>query len=159
MRPNIQASAAAHRPTHTHKNSFQHTHCNENPTYVFLFLGIGRPQSQFPHACVYERFIYSQDRSTYLAAAKQTNRSQKYINLSQIYERRDWEREHYNSVLEIKRLHSFISGNTLKGTRHLFWILTGPSFAVHPRFHLTPTSCEIMNFYVLCKFQSIFSPF
>ncbi len=29
------------------------------------FLGIARPQSQFPHLCAYERFIYSQDRSTY----------------------------------------------------------------------------------------------
>jgi hypothetical protein len=28
------------------------------------FLGIARPQSQFPHLCVYERFVYSQDRST-----------------------------------------------------------------------------------------------
>ncbi len=30
-----------------------------------LFLGIVRPHSQFPHSCVCERFIYSQDRSTY----------------------------------------------------------------------------------------------
>ncbi len=29
------------------------------------FLGIARPQSQFPHSCVCERFVYSQDRSTY----------------------------------------------------------------------------------------------
>ncbi len=29
-------------------------------------LGIARPQSQFPHSCVCEQFIYSQDRSTYL---------------------------------------------------------------------------------------------
>jgi hypothetical protein len=29
------------------------------------FLGIARPQSQFPHSCVCERFTYSQDRSTY----------------------------------------------------------------------------------------------
>jgi hypothetical protein len=28
------------------------------------------PQSQFLHSCVCERFIYSQDQSTYLAAAK-----------------------------------------------------------------------------------------
>ncbi len=34
------------------------------------FLGIARPQSQFPHSCVCERFIYSQDRSTYFPAAK-----------------------------------------------------------------------------------------
>ncbi len=29
------------------------------------FLGIARPQSQFSHSCVCERFINSQDRSTY----------------------------------------------------------------------------------------------
>jgi hypothetical protein len=28
-------------------------------------LGIARPQPQFPHSCVCERFIQSQDRSTY----------------------------------------------------------------------------------------------
>jgi len=32
--------------------------------------GIALPQSQFLHTCVCERFIYSQERSTYLAAAK-----------------------------------------------------------------------------------------
>ncbi len=29
------------------------------------FLGIARPQPQLPHSCVFERFIYSQDQSTY----------------------------------------------------------------------------------------------
>ncbi len=33
-------------------------------------LEIARPQSSFPNSCVCERFIYSQDRSTYLAAGK-----------------------------------------------------------------------------------------
>jgi hypothetical protein len=32
-------------------------------------------------------------------------------------------------------VHSFISGNTQMGTRHLYWILTGPSFAVHLRLY------------------------
>jgi hypothetical protein len=34
------------------------------------------------------------------------------INISKIHECRNWETEHYNSVLEIRRLHSFINGNT-----------------------------------------------
>jgi hypothetical protein len=34
------------------------------------FLGIARPQSQYAHSCVCERFIYSQDRSTYFPAAE-----------------------------------------------------------------------------------------
>jgi hypothetical protein len=40
-------------------------HCSENHIYVFPFLGIARPHSQFPHSCVCEKFIYSQDWSTY----------------------------------------------------------------------------------------------
>ncbi len=36
----------------------------------------------------------------------------KYINLSQTCEFRNWETEHYNSVLEMMRLHSELSGNT-----------------------------------------------
>jgi hypothetical protein len=34
------------------------------------------------------------------------------INITKIDERRNWETEHYNSALEITRLHSFISGIT-----------------------------------------------
>jgi hypothetical protein len=34
------------------------------------FLGIARPWSQFPHSYVCERFIYSQDRSSYFPAAE-----------------------------------------------------------------------------------------
>jgi hypothetical protein len=39
------------------------------------FLGIARPQPQCPHSCVCERFIYSQDWSTYfLQQKRQTHR-------------------------------------------------------------------------------------
>ncbi len=39
------------------------------------FLGIAWPQPQFPHLCVCERFLYSQDRSTYfLQQKRQTHR-------------------------------------------------------------------------------------
>jgi hypothetical protein len=66
------------------------------------FLGIARPQSQFPHSCVWDsRFIYFQDRSTYFPAAEYADRRWKFLNLSQIYECRNWETEHYNSVLKI----------------------------------------------------------
>jgi hypothetical protein len=37
---------------------------------MYPFLGIARHQSQFPHSCVCERSIYSQEKSIYLAAAK-----------------------------------------------------------------------------------------
>jgi hypothetical protein len=45
--------------------------------------GIARPQSQFPHSCVCERYIYSHDRSTYCATGKYVDRSWEYINHSQ----------------------------------------------------------------------------
>ncbi len=56
--------------------------------------------------------------------------SWEYISRPQIYECVNWETEHYNPVLNIARLRSFISWNTYIGTRHLYWILTGPLFAV-----------------------------
>jgi hypothetical protein len=39
--------------------------------------------------------------------------------------------ERQNSVLEIMRPWSFISGNTYIGNKHLYWILTGPSLAMY----------------------------
>jgi hypothetical protein len=44
------------------------------------FPGIARPQPQFPHSCVFERFIYSQDQSTYfLQQNRQTHRGNIYF--------------------------------------------------------------------------------
>jgi hypothetical protein len=48
-----------------------------------------RPRSQFPHACIRERFIYSLDRSTY--SAKQAGRSWEYMYKSLTHEWRNWE--------------------------------------------------------------------
>jgi hypothetical protein len=65
--------------------------CKENPIYVFLFLGIARPQSQFSHSCVCERFIYSQDRSTFfLQQNRQTVHWNMCINRSQTHECGNW---------------------------------------------------------------------
>ncbi len=58
------------------------------------FLRIAGPQSQFPHSCVCERF--------YIFPGSVHILSWKYINLSQIFEGRNWETEHYNCVLEIR---------------------------------------------------------
>ncbi len=52
-------------------------------------------------------------------------------NLSQIYECRNWwnwETEHHNSVLEIRRLHT-AQFHIWKYINGKYWILTGPSFA------------------------------
>ncbi len=56
------------------------------------FLGIARPQPQFQHSCVLERFIYSQDQSTYfLQQNRQTDRGNIFIIRSQTHECRNWD--------------------------------------------------------------------
>jgi hypothetical protein len=57
----------------------------------------------------------------------------------------DWETDHHNSVLEIRRLHSFISGNTQMGTRHLQYIGFSPALYLQctcniPAVLLVPSS-------------------
>jgi hypothetical protein len=80
-------------------------HCNQTlqgkSDLCIPFLEIARPQYQFPYSSVCERFIYTQDRFTYFPVAEEVDWSWKYINLSQIYECRNWETKHYNSVVEI----------------------------------------------------------
>jgi hypothetical protein len=49
------------------------------------FLGIAQPQSQFPHSCVSEQFIYSQDQSTYFPAAEYADRTWKDKKISHRY--------------------------------------------------------------------------
>jgi hypothetical protein len=67
-------------------------HCNEKPTYVFLFWKFARPQSQFSHSCVSERFISSQDQSTYfLQQNRQIDRWTICINRSQTHECGNWD--------------------------------------------------------------------
>jgi hypothetical protein len=45
-------------------------------------LGIARPQSQFPHSCVSERFIHLQDLQIF-SAAEYADQTWEYINCSQ----------------------------------------------------------------------------
>jgi hypothetical protein len=57
--------------------------------------GIVRSQSQFPHSCVCERFIFSQDRFAYSATGNmRTYPGNIYVNLSQTHEcgNLDWGR-------------------------------------------------------------------
>jgi hypothetical protein len=73
-------------------------HCTKNPIYVFPELKLHNLVPNFPTFC--KQFIYSQDRSAYLAAAK---KGREYINCSQVHEYDNWETEHYDSALEITR--------------------------------------------------------
>ncbi len=57
--------------------------------FCIPFLGIARPQSQFPHSCVCGRFIYSQDRSAYFL--QQYRQIGGGINRSQTHECGNWE--------------------------------------------------------------------
>ncbi len=54
---------------------------------------IARPQCQFPHSCVCERFILTHDRSAYSAAGKYVDRSWEYTNRpqSQTHECGNWD--------------------------------------------------------------------
>ncbi len=67
--PAICSHLALDRP-HYSKPPSPAPHCKKKSHLCIPFLGIARPQSQFPHSCVCERFIYSQDRSTYFPAAE-----------------------------------------------------------------------------------------
>jgi hypothetical protein len=53
--------------------------------------GIAQPQSQLPHSCVCERFIYSHDQSAYSATGKYVDRYREYINPSQTHECGNWD--------------------------------------------------------------------
>ncbi len=69
---------------------------------------IPRPQSQFPHSCVCERFIYSQDRSTtpqkkrvHIFSCGRIDRLilEIYKSGTETYECRNWETELYTVIL------------------------------------------------------------
>ncbi len=61
------------RNSYTAKNQYRKLETNHPRK------GIARPQSQFPHSCVCERFIFSYNRSAYSAAGNM------WTNLGNIY--------------------------------------------------------------------------
>ncbi len=88
-----------------------------------------RPCSQFLHSCCCEWFIYIFPGFVCLFGCSKIGKLILGIfKCSHIHDCGNWEAEYYNYVWEITRQRSFISGNTLIGTKHLFWILTGPHF-------------------------------
>jgi hypothetical protein len=82
------------------------THCTKNSKHKF-------PEMKL-HGLVPYFYIHVPSHDIYIPmiGPRRTDRSWEYINRSQIHECGNWETEHYNSVLEIRRPHSFISGNT-----------------------------------------------
>ncbi len=71
--------------------SLSRLHCNKIPFMYFIpFRGIARPQSQFPHSCFCEWFIYSQDGSNIFCS--RIGRSMwEYLNRSQTHECGNWD--------------------------------------------------------------------
>ncbi len=79
----------------------------------FMYSFSGNCAASVPISTSMCHYIYSQDRATYLAAAKRKTEPGTIKFLTDIlYLCKNWEPEHYNSVSEIRRLHSFISRNT-----------------------------------------------
>jgi hypothetical protein len=98
-------------------------HCNENPIYVFLFWELRGPTFHI-HMSVSGLYTVFLESVRIYGCSKI---DKPFLEIQYV----NWDTEHYNSVLEIRRLpNSFISGNTEMGTRQLYWILTRPSFAV-----------------------------
>ncbi len=70
-----------------------------------------QPRSQFLHSSICERFIYSWIcPPIWLQQNRQTDPMEIHASIT-VYECENWETEHYNSVLEVRKPRSFISGN------------------------------------------------
>ncbi len=106
-------------------------------------------QSQFPHSCVCERFIYSHDWSAYFAAGKSVDRSWELVNRSQTHECGNWDWgpaqflfwESINGIpLQCIRKHSsaFIMNVFHEGLSPFFWkILYTPEYVILDDFNFT----------------------
>ncbi len=78
--------------THTFSTSWDRYTLRRKSHFCIPFLGIARPQLQFPHSCACERFIHSQDWSTYfLQQNRQIHRGNVHINRSQTHECGNWD--------------------------------------------------------------------
>jgi hypothetical protein len=103
------------------------SHCKENPIYVFLFWVL-RGLGPIFHIHVSVIDLYIPRVGTHISCSR-IDRSWKYINLSQIYDCRNWETEHYNSVLEITvsflGIHKWEPGNYI-GFSSALYLQCGP---------------------------------
>ncbi len=90
-------------------------HYTENPIYVFLEMKLlGLVPKFYIHVSVSDLYIPRIGLVCLFGCSKMkmADKSWEYMNRSQIQECGNWETESYNSVLEITRQRSFISGNT-----------------------------------------------
>jgi hypothetical protein len=97
-------------------------HCTENLIYIFLGTKLRTLAPNFYiHVSVSDLYIPRIGLAIWLQIYKSLTDTLMW----------NWETELYNFVLDIMRPSSFISGNKYIVTRHLYWILTGPSFEVY----------------------------
>jgi hypothetical protein len=75
-------------------------HFKQDPIYVFPEMNCAT-SFPIPNSCICERFIYSQDRSTYFAAANKGGQIGGIKNRSQIHKCNNWERDRAVSFLGI----------------------------------------------------------
>ncbi len=84
-----------------------------NPIYVFQDMKLlGLVPNSYIYVSVSDLFVPSTGLPIWLQQNRQTHPGNIYINCSQIHSCGNRETEHDNSVLEIVRPLSFISGNT-----------------------------------------------
>ncbi len=100
--------------------------------------GIARPQSQFPHSsCVFERFIYSHDQSSYPAAGKYVDRSWEYINRSPIHECGNWD---WGRAIPYLGIHKWDFRRSAGGQSQAASFLSPPPFSLD-RPNYPPPNC------------------
>ena len=77
-------------------------HCKENPIYLFLSLELRglSPHFRIP-VSVSDLYTLIPRIGPHISLHQNRQTDPGNINLSQIYECRNWDTEHYNSVLEI----------------------------------------------------------
>ncbi len=91
----------------------KNVHCTENRIYIFPKKELrGLSPNSYIHVSVGGLYIPWIGPHIWLWQNRQTI-LEIYKSLTDtVYKCREWETEHYNSVLEITKLHSFTSGNT-----------------------------------------------
>ncbi len=90
-----------------------------------------RPQFQFPHSCVCERFIYSYVGSANSAAGKYVDRSWEYINRSQTHERGNWD---WGRTIPFLRIHKWDFSCSVS--------MQGRGQTVLGRWHALSSTCQ-----------------
>ena len=86
------------------------------------FMGTVWPQSQFPHSCVCERFIYFLDRSAYSAAGKYVDRSWEYTVYISLIDTWMWNRGDWGRTIPFLEIHKWDFHCSVYVRPYLTWL-------------------------------------